>query len=49
MINSMKQPAFREFVELAHHIIDEADLTMPDDAEEVLSLYIDLVYHIEKI
>ena len=43
-----EQPAPREFVELAHLIMDEEDLRMPDDAEEALRLYIDLVYHIEK-
>ena len=45
----MEQPASREFMELAHLIMDEEDLTMSDDAEEALNLYIDLVYHIENI
>jgi hypothetical protein len=45
----IEQPASREFVELAHRIMHEENLTMPDDAEEALSLYIDLVYHIENI
>ena len=45
----IEQPASREFVELAHLIMDEEDLTMPDDAQEALSLYIDLIYHIENI
>ena len=44
-----EQPAPREFVELVHLIMDEEDLRMPDDAEEALRLYIDLVYHIENI
>ena len=44
----IEQPAPREFVELAHLITDVEDLRMPDDAEEALRLYIDLVYHIEK-
>ena len=44
-----EQPASRGFVELAHLIMDEENLTMPDDAEEALRLYIDLVYHIENI
>ena len=43
-----EQPAPREFAELAHLIMDEEDLRMPDDAEGVLRLYIDLFYHIEK-
>ena len=47
MINS-EQPASRGFVKLAHLIMEE-NLTMPDDAEEALRLYIDLVYHIENI
>ena len=45
----IEQPASREFVELAHLIMDEEDLMMPDDVEEALSLYIDLIYHIENI
>ena len=36
----IEQPASREFVDLVHLIMDEEDLTMPDDAEEALSLYI---------
>ena len=48
MINS-EQPASKGFVKLAHLIMDEENLTMPDDAEEALRLYIDLVYHIENI
>ena len=42
-----EQPASREFVELAHLVMDEEDLTMPGEAEEALCLSIDLVYHIE--
>ena len=45
----IEQPALGVFVELAHLIMDEEGLTMPDDAEEALSLYIDLVFHIENI
>ena len=45
----IEQPALGDFVELAHLIMDEEGLTMPDDAEEALSLYIDLVFHIENI
>ena len=44
-----EQPASRGFVELAYLIMDEENLTMPDDAEEALRLYIDLVYHIENM
>ena len=33
-----EQPAPREFVELAHLIMDEEDLRIPDDAEEALRL-----------
>ena len=44
-----EQPASRGFVELAYLIMDEENLTMPDDAEEALRLHIYLVYHIENI
>ena len=44
-----EQPAPREFLELAHLIMNEEDLSMPADAEEAVRLYIDLVYHIENI
>ena len=33
-----EEPASREFVELAHLIMDEEDLTMPENAEEAPSL-----------
>ena len=33
-----EEPASREFAELAHLIMDEEDLTMPDNAEEAPSL-----------
>jgi len=45
----IEQPTSRELVELAHLIMDEEDLTIPDDAEEALSLYIDLIYHNDNI
>ena len=40
----IEQPALGDFVELLHLIMDEEGLTMPDDAEEALSLYIDIVW-----
>ena len=36
--HDIERPALRDFVELAHLIMDEKGLTMPDVAEETLSL-----------
>lgn len=36
----------RYFTELANIIMEEENLSMPEDAEEALSLYLDLVTHI---
>ena len=36
--HDIERPALRDFVELAHLIMDEKGLTMPDVTEETLSL-----------
>ena len=40
-------PAYEPFVDLAHIIMNDENLRMPEDAEEALSLYIDLLCLIE--
>ena len=42
-------PAYEPFVDLAHIIMNDENLRMPEDAEDALSLYIDLLYFIEMI
>ena len=48
-IGDYPQPASEPFVDLARLIMSEEDLRLPEDAEEALSLYVDLVHFIEMI